>query len=140
MIRNFKIDELDSVMKIWLESNIGSHDFISEDYWKGNYEPVKNLLPDATIFVYDNDDSIEGFIGLMGNFIAGIFVSLNNQSKGIGKALLDYVKESYSELSLHVYKKNPRAVNFYKREGFKVLKEQFEENTGEIELIMNWTR
>lgn len=140
MIRNFKINELDAVMKIWLESNIDAHDFISKDYWNGNYEPVKKLLPNATIFVYDNDDSIKGFIGLMGNFIAGIFVSLNNQSKGIGKALLDFVKEIYSELSLHVYKNNTRAVKFYIREGFIVLNEQFDENTGEIELIMNWTR
>jgi putative acetyltransferase len=29
MIRRFKIDDLDIVMKIWLESNIKAHDFIA---------------------------------------------------------------------------------------------------------------
>ncbi|MBP1927187.1 hypothetical protein J2Z76_003060 [Sedimentibacter acidaminivorans] len=32
MIRKFNIDELETVMKIWLETNIATHDFISEDY------------------------------------------------------------------------------------------------------------
>jgi|ADurb_Val_02_Slu_FD_contig_31_443557_length_1925_multi_4_in_0_out_0_4 hypothetical protein len=42
MIRRFKIDDLDIVMKIWLESNIKAHDFISKSYWQGNYEVVKD--------------------------------------------------------------------------------------------------
>ncbi|MEL7564729.1 MAG: N-acetyltransferase [Dehalobacterium sp.] len=140
MIREFKIDELETVMKIWLETNIKAHDFIDESYWQGNYELVKEMLPNATIFVYEDDNAIKGFVGLMENYIAGIFVNLNSQSKGIGKALLDYVKENHSELSLQVYRKNIRAVKFYIREDFIVLKEQIDENTGEVELVINWTK
>ena len=139
MIRKFKIDELEIVMKIWLETNIAAHDFISEDYWHRNYGLVKKMLPNATIFVYEEDNAILGFIGLTENYIAGIFIDANSQSKGIGKALLDYVKKSYSKLSLQVYKKNSCAVIFYMREGFVVLNEQTDENTGETELVMNWT-
>lgn len=140
MIRKLKIDELETVMKIWLKTNIEAHDFISADYWQGNYELVKKMLPDATIFVYEEDNAILGFIGLIENYIAGIFIDANSQSKGIGKALLDYVKKSYPKLSLQVYKKNSRAVRFYLREDFVVLKEQEDENTGKTELVMNWTK
>ncbi|UZQ48600.1 N-acetyltransferase [Clostridium kluyveri] len=140
MIRKFKIDELETVMKIWLETNIAAHDFIGEDHWQGNYELVKKMLPDATIFVYEEENVILGFIGLTENYIAGIFIDANSQSKGIGKTLLDYIKKSYSELSLQVYKKNFSAVRFYLREGFVVLNEQTDENTGETELVMNWTK
>lgn len=140
MIRKFKNDELETVMKIWLKTNIAAHDFIREDYWQGNYEMVKKLLPDATIFVYEENNSILGFIGLTENYIAGIFIGANNQSKGIGKALLDYVKNSYSELSLQVYKNNSRAVGFYLREDFVIINEQTDENTGETELVMNWIK
>lgn len=139
MIRKFKIEELDIITKIWLETNIKAHSFINEGYWHGNYEMVKNLLPDATVLVYEADNAISGFIGLMDNYIAGIFVDYNNQSKGIGKALLYYAKDTHSELTLHVYKKNVQAVKFYIREKFIILKEQVDENTGEIELIMKWT-
>lgn len=138
MVRKLEIDELEAVMKIWLETNIKAHYFINESYWQENYELVKELLPNSTIYVYEDNNVIQGFIGLVGNYIAGIFINSNNQSKGIGKALLDYVKECHSELSLQVYKKNVRAVKFYIREFFLVLKEQIDENTGEVELVMNW--
>ncbi|AGL00765.1 N-acetyltransferase [Desulfoscipio gibsoniae] len=140
MIRRFKIDELDIVMKIWLESNIEAHDFISKSYWQGNYEVVKEMLPNATIFIYEDNSIIQGFVGLIEGYIAGIFINASSRSQGIGKALLDYVKANRSELSLQVYKKNARAVKFYLREDFAVSKEQIDENTGEVELIMNWTK
>lgn len=140
MIRKFKIDELETVMEIWLKTNIAAHDFIIEDYWQENYELVKKMLPDATVFVYEEHNAILGFIGLTENYIAGIFIDANSQSKGIGKALLDYVKKSYPELSLQVYKKNSRAVKFYLREDFVVSNEQTDKNTGETELVMNWAK
>ncbi|MBP1927188.1 putative acetyltransferase [Sedimentibacter acidaminivorans] len=98
------------------------------------------MLPDATVFVYEENNSIPGFIGLIENYIAGIFIDTNSQSKGIGKDLLDYVKKGHSELLLQVYKKNSRAVRFYLREDFVVLNEQTDKNIGEAELVMNWKK
>ena len=140
MIRKLESNELEIVMEIWLDTNINTHDFINTSYWKENYNLVKEMLPDAIIFVYEDNNQIQGFIGLMGNYIAGIFINSNSQSKGIGKALLNYVKEYNSELLLQVYKKNLRAVNFYLREDFVVSKEQIDENTNEVELVMSWTK
>lgn len=140
MIRKFEAADLEVVMKIWLKTNTSAHDYISADYWQDNYEAVQKMLPDAEVFVYEEDNTILGFIGLMENYIAGIFVDGDTQSKGIGKALLDYVKGSYSELSLQVYKNNTRAVGFYLREGFAVTGEQIDPATGEAELVMNWTK
>ncbi|MFT4104338.1 MAG: N-acetyltransferase [Lacrimispora sp.] len=140
MIREFKVDNLEAVMKIWLEANITAHDFIRPDYWQEKYKPVEKMLPAAAIFVYEEGNAILGFIGIIENYIAGIFVDVNSQSKGIGKALLDHVKKSCFKLSLQVYKKNYSAVRFYLREGFAVLNEQTDENTGETELVMSWTK
>jgi putative acetyltransferase len=95
------------------------------------------MMPKATIYIYE-ENSIKGFTGLSGIYIAGIFVESNSQSKGIGKALLDHIKERNKELFLHVYKKNKRAVRFYLREGFVIDNEQIDKNTNEIELVMRW--
>ncbi|QOX62407.1 N-acetyltransferase [Anoxybacterium hadale] len=140
MIRKVEQNETDLVMNIWLETNVKAHDFIERSYWEGNFELVKEMLPDSEVFVYEQNHIVQGFIGLMDQYIAGIFVKADGQSKGIGKALLNYVMESHSELSLHVYKKNIRAVEFYVREGFDVVKVQVDENTGEVELAMNWAK
>lgn len=140
MIREFKENDMHSVMKLWLETNIAAHNFIHEDYWKSNYDNVKQMLPEATIFVYEENGSIQGFIGLSQNYIAGLFVETICQSKGIGKALLNHIKERHIELLLQVYKKNNRAVNFYLREGFSIIHEQIDKNTNEIEYIMKWCK
>lgn len=138
MIRNFRKDDIDKVMQLWLETNVKAHHFIDSSYWNDNYNMVKEILPKATIYVYDENDEIQGFIGLMDGYIAGIFVSNKCQSKGIGKALLDYVKEQNSELLLSVYKKNNRAKQFYLREGFTIDSEQIDKSTGEVEFLMKW--
>ncbi len=53
------------------------------------------------------------------------------RSCGIGRQPLDYAKEKYDRLSLGVYQKNTRAAAFYLKEGFSVLSEVIDEDTGE---------
>jgi len=120
-----------------LMANISAHNFIDENYWRGNYELVREMMLKATMYIYE-ENFIKGFVGLSGNYIAGIFVESNSQSKGIGKTLLNHIKERNKELFLHVYKKNKRAVRFYLREGFVIDNEQIDKNTNEVELVMKW--
>ena len=140
MIRKFDEKDLHAVMELWLESNIEAHDFIDSRYWKENYSKVEEMLPQAEIYVYEEAKKIAGFIGLTGNYIAGIFVGKSCRSNGIGRRLLDYVKEERETLMLQVYEKNRRAVCFYKREGFYMVQEQTEEGTGEKEFLMEWKK
>lgn len=98
------------------------------------------MIPKATIYVYEVDGVIQSFVGVADGYIAGIFVSSEVQSQGIGRKLLNYCKERYSNLSLSVYKKNEGAVRFYKREGFLVTSEKIDENTNEIEFEMEWKK
>ncbi len=138
MIRSFKTEDLNRVMNLWLDTNIKAHSFIDKTYWQDNFNMVKEMMPQATIYVYEQDSEIQAFIGLLGSYIAGIFVADEFQSKGIGKALLEYVRAKNDELYLSVYKKNNRAVRFYLKEGFYVTAEQIDEDTGETEFLMNW--
>ena len=142
MIRTFKESDLSAIMRIWLDTNIKTHNFISEEYWKSNYNMVKEILPKAEIYVHEDNDTniVNGFIGLTDNYIAGLFVNDTAQSKGIGKQLLDYAKSIKSEMSLNVYQDNVRAVQFYKREQFQIQSESVDDNTNAKELIMTWNK
>ena len=93
---------------------------------------VKELLPQAEVYVYEDDKMIQGFIGINDEYIEGIFVSDEMQSRGIGKILLDYIKDKKDRLQLKVYQKNVRAMSFYQREGFTIQSEEMDEFTGEI--------
>lgn len=140
MIREYRKNDLPAIMQIWLETNIQTHDFISEEYWTGNCELVKELMPQAEVYVYEEDSSgrIAGFIGLTEEYIEGIFVKGASQSKGIGKQLLDHAKNMKKKLTLSVYQKNQGAIHFYQREHFEIYSENMDENTGEKEFFMVW--
>ena len=140
MIRSFTFADLDSVMEIWLNTNIQSHSFIPKNYWTENFDAVKSAISKAEVYVYEDDNTkqIDGFIGLTENFVEGLFIKSSAQSKGSGKRLLDFVKGIKSELTLSVYRKNTHAVSFYMREEFLVRSESTDDFTGEKELLMVW--
>lgn len=138
MIRKLQKVDINRVADIWLTTNLKAHFFISEQYWISNYEFVKEMLPQAEVYVYEDDKMIQGFIGINDEYIEGIFVSDEMQSRGIGKILLDYIKDKKDRLQLKVYQKNVRAMSFYQREGFTIQSEGMDEFTGEKEYVMNW--
>lgn len=140
MVRNFKNADIDKIMEIWLNSNIEAHNFIDKSYWEKNFEMVKNTLPQAEIYIYEENNNIMGFVGLVENYIAGIFVEKNFRGKGTGKKLLDYAKSIKNNLTLNVYEKNIDAVKFYKREGFTVEKFGIDKSTDEKEFMMSWEK
>lgn len=140
MIRVLEEKDVDTVAKIWLETNIKTHDFIASNYWKEHYEIIKDMFLQAEIYVYEIEKEIMGFIGLDKEYIEGIFVLDQYQKRGIGKALLNHVKAKKEHLSLNVYQKNLNAILFYQREGFCVQYEDVDENTGEKEYRMVWNR
>ena len=138
MIRRAQGQEIDAVAELWLETNLKAPDFIPAQYWKANFEGVKAVLPQAELYVYQDEGGIQGFIGLSGDYIAGIFVRSERQSRGVGRRLVDFAKGIRGRLRLSVYQKNARAVKFYLREGFVVQREGRDENTGEAEYEMVW--
>ncbi len=138
MIRKFANCDLDSVMKIWLDSNIQAHDFIAQKYWLDNFDMVKEILPKSEVWVYEESGEIVGFVGVDDEYIAGVFVTDEFRSRGIGKKLIDYIKDCKNSLRLCVYKNNVKAYQFYLRENFVALNEQIDENTGELECEMIW--
>ena len=142
MIRKFETQDLDAVMQIWLHGNLDAHAFIAASFWTEHFEMVRDLLPQAELYVHEDASTrqIDGFIGLTENHIEGIFVAKAARSNGIGKALLEYTKSRKPCLTLSVYQKNQRALAFYRREQFTVHSESIDEDTNEAEIQMLWTR
>ena len=51
MIRELRKADINKVADIWLDTNIKAHYFIPAQYWKSNFELVKELLLQATVYV-----------------------------------------------------------------------------------------
>lgn len=139
--RPFEKKDIDTVMHIWLSSNLEAHSFIPAEYWRENVVAVRSMIPEAKVTVCEENGRILGFIGITeGSYIAGVFVESENRSRGVGHLLLENVKQTHQKLFLHVYQKNESAVRFYLREGFAEADRQLESETGETELTMLWQK
>lgn len=138
MIRRMAGSDLDAVAQIWLESNLDAHGFVQADYWHGKIDEVRKQIANAEVYVYEDGGGVEGFIGLNAGHIAGLFVRQGSRSRGIGARLLGLAKALRDELSLDVYTQNTRALSFYKREGFRVMSEDCDAETGQTEAHMVW--
>lgn len=140
MIRKFEINDTEQVMQLWLTVNTEVHDFIPADYWISKYHQVQEQILLADIYVSVQDQMIQGFAGMTGDYLAGIFIGNKFRSKGIGKSLLEYIKADHPSFSLNVYQKNQRAVNFYLREGLFMVSEGTDADTEEADYTMMWSK
>ena len=77
MIRKLLNGDIDRVADIWLKTNLKAHYFISNQYWKSNYELVKEMMSQSEVYVFKVDKMIQGFVGLNNEYI---------QCKGLDEA------------------------------------------------------
>ncbi len=76
MIRKLLNGDIDRVADIWLKTNLKAHYFISNQYWKSNYELVKEMLSLSEVYVFEVDKMIQGFVGLNADISKLAFLSL----------------------------------------------------------------
>lgn len=133
----------DRIVSIWLEASKIAHHFIPASYWEEHVEEVRTVyLPSSETYVYEDQETLDisGFISMIDNYVAAVFVSPGLNGQGIGTLLLDFAKTRYRELNLGVYVKNKDAIAFYTKNGFMPVMQKVEENTGEMELVMLYRR
>lgn len=141
MIRLFKSQDSKAVVDLWYEASIIAHDFIAESYWQEKKLDMQHVyIPSSITYVYEQENEILGFVSLVENYIAAIFVVPNMQGRGIGKDLMNFVKQQHPILHLGVYAKNLNSILFYMKQGFVIVEEKVDESTGEVEVVMEYTQ
>ncbi len=138
-IKGITKNDIPAIVEIWHEASLKAHGFIPEDYWSTNKELMKNLyIPESETYQAVQGEQILGFISLIDNYLAALFIKPEFQENGVGSSLLHYAKTLRDSLNLKVFSKNSKSVDFYKRKGFSVTAESIDNDTGENELIMEW--
>jgi putative acetyltransferase len=141
IIRPAKTDEIQRLVEIWISGSLRAHDFIDPEYWmSGKKEMAEKYLPMSRSYVIEQNGVIAGFVSMVDDYLAALFVDEAYQKKGYGKLLLDYIKEKHKTIQLRVYKKNTAATGFYHYNGFQVVEEGVDEDTGQQEFVMEWSK
>ena len=95
-------------------------------------------IPMSETYKAVDGEKILGFVSLLDDYLAAIFVMQDLQGQGIGSLLLNYAMRLRKTLQLKVYRNNKKSVDFYKSKGFSVISETMDHETGERELVMQW--
>ncbi|GGN66913.1 MULTISPECIES: N-acetyltransferase [Oceanobacillus] len=140
-IRPNKKTEVNKLVEIWYEGSLIAHDFIDKNYWKSQQTKMEEkYIPMSETYVVSNEKDIVGFVSMMNNYLAALFIDVKHQGGGYGKGLLDFVKRQRENIQLKVYKKNNKAVDFYLKNGFVIKEETLDEQTSEEEYLMEWEK
>ena len=89
MIRKLLNGDIDRVADIWLKTNLKAHYFISNQYWKNNYELVKEMMPQSEVYVFEADKMkgtdlrrlFEAIASLHGEGVSGIRLEITKDGK-----------------------------------------------------------
>ena len=119
-IERMKPSQTYEVMDLWLRTTIHSNSFVEENFWETHYDFVKEkYINGKENFVYIIDGKIVAFTGVTeDNRITGLFVDPEYQNKGIGTALINFLKSEYNMLHIPIYARNRKALAFATRTGF----------------------
>lgn len=137
MIRQFISNDMSRVLDIWLSASVQAHDFVEADFWRSQVESMRDIyIPSSEVYVYEQESGTVGFYALYEDKLAAIFVAPEHQGKGIGKSLIQHAKTKRKSMTLLVYKSNIASVKFYLSQGFSIVGEGIDENTGHAEYSM----
>ncbi|MCB2254165.1 acetyltransferase [Pseudomonas chlororaphis] len=108
------------LLDIWLRSVRATHHFLKDSDIEALLPQLRDIyLPAVELWVaVDAEDCPLGFIGLNEHHVEMLFIEPDLRGKGIGRALLDHVRSSRSQMSVDVNEQNPEAVGFYLHYGF----------------------
>ncbi|MBD7908134.1 N-acetyltransferase [Sporosarcina gallistercoris] len=139
MIRVFEESDMDALVAIWYEGSLQAHHFIDADYWESQIMDMREkYIPMSETHVLTTHSKVIGFISMVDNYLAALFIDTECQNKGAGKQLLDFEKERKSTIQLKVYKENLSAIRFYKKNSFVIKEELTDEQTEQREYLMEW--
>lgn len=131
MIRPYRETDVEDLLEVWERASRLAHPFLSEDFMEKERADIRNAyLPVAETWVWEEDGRVVGFMSLLGNEVAGLFVLPSRHRSGIGRAFIDHARDLRGELEVEVFKENAIGRAFYSRCGFTPLREIVNAATG----------
>ena len=120
------------VVEVWEASVRATHHFVAEAdiqifkplVWEG-LRDVEHLLA-----MSDGEGRVVGFIGVVGDEVAMLFVHPDWRGRGVGRQLLAHAVTTLGATRLDVNEQNEQALGFYRRMGFIVVGRSERDYTG----------
>ncbi len=130
-IRPYRDADNAALAALWFEASRAVHGFFTEEALREQQVLVaEQYLPGSETWVAEDATGPLGFIGLVDDFIGGLFVAPSVQGQGVGRALVDHALARKGQLALEAYEANGSARAFYTRLGFRETGRRAEDDLG----------
>lgn len=111
--------EYPALVAIWRSAVRATHDFLSEDDFRGiEAQLAPAYFPAVTLTVAERDGTPVGFAGTVDDGLEMLFVSDAARGGGVGSALLADAIARHGVTRVDVNEQNPGAAGFYRSRGF----------------------
>ncbi len=133
MIRKYEKADLDTLLSIWRAASELAQPFLSKEFVARETEYLRTVyFPMARTWVAEDGGTPVGFITLIEDEIAGLFVHPDAHGRGIGRDLVDYVVGLKGTLRAEVFDRNTVGRRFYRRLGFMETGRYVHKASGEL--------
>ena len=131
MIRKYKASDRDALLEVWRKASALAHPFLSEDFMAREAEYMRNVFrADGERWVLEENGQPIGFIALIDNEIAGLFLHPSFHGKGLGRAMVDHAVSLKGPLRVEVLKENAIGRRFYESYGFVFAERYLHKDSG----------
>ncbi len=131
LITQVSKEEFSTLLAVWEASVRATHDFVSEDDIQFFKLLVKNeALPSLELYCVRDNDLPVGFVGVSTGKVEMLFVHPDYFGRGIGKRLLEYAVKHLNANEVDVNEQNLKALGFYQKLGFVVIRRSEVDGTG----------
>ncbi len=131
MIRRYRLADCEAVLAVWARASAVAHPFLSPEFLAQERRDICDLyLPNAETWVWAEDETVAGFVSLVGNEVGGLFVDPAFHRRGIGRALIEQARAVCGALDVEVFEQNGQGRAFYAAMGFAGVARSLHEETG----------
>jgi putative acetyltransferase len=133
MIRKFKDKDTESIISVWRNASAVAHPFLSDSFMDQGEQDIRNIyLKFAETWVTVIDSQVVGFISMAENEIGGLFLNPDVHGQGLGRDMVDLVRNLKPSLKVEVFEKNTIGRRFYAAYGFQGTDTYLHDASGEM--------
>jgi len=138
-IRTYQPADTDQIVETWYRASLLATPFLTQAFLDRERRNIRGLWLDETqTWVYEQDGEIAGFMSMMANEVAALFVHPDCHRMGIGSGLLDCALSQFDDIFLDVFEDNTIGRGFYEHYGFQIEYRHMHEESGFSQLRLKF--